>query len=69
MDKFGGPRFSNGHAVNDNVSSVANKTPVDLRFFKDAGFSGEQFQLPSGEFFSAVGKQNDSFGSVGSISH
>ncbi|MEV6611622.1 hypothetical protein [Kutzneria sp. NPDC051319] len=47
----------------------SEQDPVDPRFFKDAGFSGEQFQLPSGEFFSTVGKQNDSFSSVGSISH
>jgi hypothetical protein len=69
INDFAGMRFSNGHPVNDNISSVANKTKVDIRFFQNAGFGGEQFQLPAGEFFSTVGLQNDSFSSVGSISH
>ena len=69
VNDLSGRRFNNGHPVNDNISSVANKTAVDLRFFKNANLSGEQFQLPHGEFFSTVGLQNDSFSSVESRSH
>ena len=59
-----GFRFRNGHPVNDNTSSVANKTNIPLTFFRDAHCKGESFSLPGGRPFSTVGLQNDSFTSI-----
>lgn len=64
---FTGMKFTNGHSVQDAVSSVANNSRIHLQCYSNRSFGGEPFDLKANFPFSTVGVHNDSFSSCQSV--